>query len=99
MIKSLGLTDLVKDDDYIYIGIRPDEAVASSNSVDTHLSGEVVIVEHAGSRRYARVKTDTGLTLKVLTEEDLKEGSRAYVRIKKMYVFGSSGSRITTIKY
>ncbi len=98
VIKSLGLTDLVKGNEYVYVGIRPDEAVASSNSVDTHLSGEVVLIEHAGSRRYARVRTDVGLTLKVLADEGLVEGGRAYVRIKKMHLFSEGGSRITTLK-
>ncbi len=83
---------------YVYIGIRPDEALALT-SRNSRLSGYVKLIEYAGSRKYAKVEIAPGIALKVLASEDVEEGNKVVIKVKKVHVFNENGERVNTIIY
>ena len=40
----------------VYVGIRPDETIASRSLENARFIGNVILVEYVGSRRYIKVK-------------------------------------------
>ncbi len=83
----------------LYIGIRPDEAVALEPREEGQLTGSIVIVEYVGSRRYAKIHLGEGLSMRTLLECRADRGDRVRIRVEKVHVFAPHGKRIATITY
>ncbi|ADI31848.1 ABC transporter ATP-binding protein [Staphylothermus hellenicus] len=83
----------------LYIGIRPDEAVALKQGDEGHLVGKVAIIEYVGSRRYAKIDLGNGLSIRVLLETKIDHGDLATIRISRLHVFAPNGERLETIKF
>jgi len=99
MIELLGIKEYApRNNEVIYVGIRPDEAIASTNKEDTKLIGKVILIEYVGSRRYAKVKIFPEMSLRVLAEEGVEDDAEVGIYIKKLHLFGNDRKRITTIK-
>lgn len=100
ILSKLGLADKYSDKySELYIGIRPDEAVALDQKEDGHLAGRVVIVEYVGSRKYAKIDLGHGISIRVLLEAKADHGDLVSVRIDKLHVFAPSGERLETIEF
>ncbi len=101
IIDSLKIREYIPpDNEFVYIGIRPDEAIAIKDLENAHLRGKVVILKYLGSRKYAKVKVTDDISIRVLVEdEDIKEDSEVGIYIRKLHLFGSNGKRIDTIKF
>lgn len=83
----------------VYIGIRPDDAVALDPREQGLFIGKVKLIEYVGSRRYVKIDIGDGVTIKVLLEHDTGGNNTVSVRVYKLHVFGPSGKRITSITY
>jgi len=100
LVETLNIRNYVPEgDDEIYVGIRPDEAVAGTDLKNAHLAGKVIIGEYVGSRKYAKVSVQGGTTLRVLVEENVEDGDEVKISIKKLHVFSSKGKRIKTVTF
>ncbi|OYT54174.1 MAG: ABC transporter ATP-binding protein [Desulfurococcales archaeon ex4484_217_2] len=100
IIKSLDIpSEIGKEYDEVFIGIRPDEAVALEPNNEGHLEGKVVIVEYVGSRRYAKVDVGDGISLRVLLECNANHGDPVKIKVYKLHVFAPEGKRLTSITY
>jgi ABC-type sugar transport system ATPase subunit len=99
LIRILGI-DKIIDNRYreVYIGIRPDEAVALPAREDS-LRGRIIIVEYVGSRRYAKIDLGNGLSLRVLLETRTDHGDIVSIRVYKVHVFAPDGRRIDTLTF
>ncbi len=96
MAKKLELS---VDEDYkeIFIGVRPDDAIAVDHEEEGHLGGRVAIVEYVGSRKYVKIDLEDGVSLKTLAEQRINQGYSVKVRIKKLHIFAPDGKRIETL--
>lgn len=105
-----GIVDLlgiaIKDykENSVIVGIRPDEAIASTEQPAERdyvaiLKGVVELSQYLGARQYCLVNV-SGYTLRALTAtaKSLPRGESVYVAIRRVHLFHpSSGTRITTI--
>lgn len=100
LVKALDLGNYIPEgDDIIYIGIRPDEALASIKSGGAHISGKVTLVEYVGSRKYVKVNVLNEMPMRVLAEENVRDGDKVGIYIKRLHIFSARGRRINTINY
>ncbi len=100
LAEALNVRNYVPEGDTeVYVGIRPDEAVASKNLRTAHLTGRVTIVEYVGSRKYAKVNVMNKVPMRVLTEENVRDGEEVGIYVKKLHIFNSRGKRVKTITY
>ena len=88
---------ITKHDNIVYVGIRPDEAIASTSLENAHFVGKVILVEYVGSRRYAKVNILSEISMRVLAEENIRDGDEVRIYVKKLHLFNSNGKRIHTI--
>lgn len=82
-----------------FIGIRPDEALASINFKNSHMFGKVIIAEYIGSRKYVKVQINKNISLRVLAEDNVKEGDNVGINVKKLHLFKNNGEKITILDY
>jgi len=98
MVKQLGVLEEINEDyKEVYIGIRPDEAVALPLNEEGHLTGTVTIVEYVGSRRYAKLDLGNGISMRTLLECRADHGDRVRIRVYKLHIFAPDGKRIRTL--
>lgn len=83
----------------LYIGIRPDEAVALEQKEEGLLMGRVVMIEYVGSRRYAKIDLGEGLSIRVLLEARVGLGDPVTIRVNKLHVFAPNGGRLETVRF
>ena len=82
----------------VYIGIRPDDALASlETGGKLIIKGKVTLTEYLGSRKYVKVVIKDNVVLKVLADDNVNEGSTVNVVIKKVHIFNESGARLKTL--
>ena len=100
VIKALNLEDIVpKDDSLVYLGIRPDEALATVEIDNAYIVGKTRIIEYVGARKYVKVEVEHGFPIKVLAGENVTENQKVGVLVRKVHVFNSKGIRIESITY
>lgn len=100
IIKALNLKDIMpKDNSLIYLGIRPDEALAVVETDNAHMVGKIKIVEYVGARKYVKVETEHGFSIKVLAGENVNENQKVGILVKNVHVFDSRGIRLESVTY
>ncbi|HWQ16917.1 MAG TPA: TOBE domain-containing protein [Sulfolobales archaeon] len=91
--------ELSIDENYkeIFVGIRPDEAIAIESSEEGHLAGRISMVEYVGSRKYVKIDLDDGISLRILAGSNIDQGQRTVIRVKRLHIFTHEGKRIKTV--
>jgi ABC-type sugar transport system ATPase subunit len=101
LLEHLGIKSRVPSQfKEIYVGIRPDEAVADCSPVSGNgvITGKVILTEYLGSRRYGSISIDN-VRVKTLLQCRPSPGSTVYIKIVKLHVFSPDGERLFTIQY
>jgi len=100
LLKKIGVDDeIINKHKEVYIGIRPDEAIALEPKEEGHLKGTVIIIEYVGSRKYAKIDLGNRLSIRALLECRADNGDTVSIRLVKVHVFSETGERITTIRF
>lgn len=81
----------------VYVGIRPDEAIAVCREEPGGIEASVMIVEYVGSRRYAKVLVGEDISIRVLLECRASRGDRVWVRVEKAHIFSVDGKKLLTV--
>ena len=103
MIKYLNIQLNSYTDSEVMIGIRPDDAIVSTESAGEGkllITGVAESYEYIGSREYVLVNIGEGVSIRALSPipREYRVGEKVHVTLKKIHVFDiKTGARLLSI--